>query len=140
MKKNLLICLLAVLGFLVLSYAFVPQVLGGKIVNQGDISGWQGMSHEKLEWEKAHPGQNAAWTGSMFSGMPTASIQSSTKGDWTQKIYDFLTSHLSVPEALETIESNPSSQHPHCSFDLQGCKSSSCKGFKITDGQVVFIK
>ena len=57
-----------------------------------------------------------------------------------QKIYDFLTSHLSVPEALETIESNPSSQHPHCSFDLQGCKSSSCKGFKITDGQVVFIK
>ena len=90
MKKNLLICLLAVLGFLVLSYAFVPQVLGGKIVNQSDISGWQGMSHEKLEWEKAHPGQNAAWTGSMFSGMPTASIQSSTKGDWTQKIYDFL--------------------------------------------------
>ena len=90
MKKNLLICLGIVLGFLVLSYAFVPEVLGGKIVNQGDISGWQGMSHEKLEWEKAHPGQNAAWTGSMFSGMPTASIQSSTKGDWTQHIYNLL--------------------------------------------------
>ncbi len=90
MKKNLLICLGIVLGFLVLSYAFVPEVLGGKIVNQSDISGWQGMSHEKLEWEKAHPGQNAAWTGSMFSGMPTTTIQSSTKGDWTQKIYDFL--------------------------------------------------
>ena len=90
MKKNLLICLGFVLGFLVLSYAFVPEVLGGKIVNQSDISGWQGMSHEKLEWERAHPGQNAAWTGSMFSGMPTASIQSSTKGDWTQNIYDFL--------------------------------------------------
>ena len=57
-----------------------------------------------------------------------------------QKIYDFLTSHLSVPEALETIESNLSAQHPHCSFDLQGCKSTSCKGFKITDGQIVFIK
>ncbi|MBR5905616.1 MAG: hypothetical protein IKZ51_04075 [Bacteroidales bacterium] len=90
MKKNLLICLGIVLGFLVLSYAFVPQLLEGKIVNQSDISGWQGMSHEKLEWDRAHPGDPAAWTGSMFSGMPTTTIQASTKGDWTQKIYDFL--------------------------------------------------
>ena len=54
--------------------------------------------------------------------------------------YIILTSRLSVPEALETIESNLSAQHPHCSFDRQGCKSTSCKGFKIADGQVVFIK
>ena len=78
------------LGFLVLSYAFVPEVLEGKVVNQGDISGWQGMAHEKISWDKAHPGESAAWTGSMFSGMPTASIQSSTKGDWTQPLYDLL--------------------------------------------------
>ena len=90
MKKNLLICLGIVLGFLVLSYAFVPEVLEGKVVNQGDISGWQGMAHEKISWDKAHPGESAAWTGSMFSGMPTASIQSSTKGDWTQPLYDLL--------------------------------------------------
>ncbi|MBQ2544034.1 MAG: hypothetical protein II556_03685, partial [Bacteroidales bacterium] len=90
MKKNILICLGIVLGFLVLSYAFVPEVLEGKVVNQGDISGWQGMAHEKISWDKAHPGQSAAWTGSMFSGMPTASIQSSTKGDWTQPLYDLL--------------------------------------------------
>ena len=90
MKKNLLICLGIVLGFLVLSYAFVPQLLEGKIVNQSDISGWQGMSHEKLEWDRAHPGEPAAWTGAMFSGMPTTTIQASTKGDWTQKIYDVL--------------------------------------------------
>ena len=90
MKKNLLICLGIVLGFLVLSYAFVPQLLEGKIVNQGDISGWTGMSQEKRTWDKAHPDSPAAWTGSMFSGMPTTSIQSSTKGDWTQKIYDLL--------------------------------------------------
>ena len=90
MKKNLIISLCAVLGFLVLSYAFVPELLSGKIVNQSDISGWQGMSHEKLQWDKAHPDSPAAWTGSMFSGMPTASIQSSTKGDWTQTLYDLL--------------------------------------------------
>lgn len=90
MKKNLLICLGIVLGFLVLSYAFVPDLLSGKIVNQSDISGWQGMSHEKLEWDRAHPDKPAAWTGSMFSGMPTTTIQASTKGDWTQPIYDLL--------------------------------------------------
>ncbi len=90
MKKKLLICAGIVLGFLVLSYAFVPELLGGKIVNQSDISGWQGMSHEKLEWDKAHPGEPAAWTGSMFSGMPTATIQASRKGDWTQPLYDLL--------------------------------------------------
>jgi hypothetical protein len=90
MKKNLLICLGIVLGFLVLSYAFVPELLSGKIVNQSDISGWQGMSHEKLEWDKAHPDEPAAWTGAMFSGMPTTSIQSSTKGDWTQVLYNLL--------------------------------------------------
>ena len=90
MKKNLLICLGIVLGFLVLSYAFVPQLLEGKIVNQSDISGWQGMSHEKIEWDKAHPGEPAAWTGAMFSGMPTTTIQASTKGDWTQIIYNVL--------------------------------------------------
>ncbi len=90
MKKNLLICIGIVLGFLVLSYAFVPELLSGKIVNQSDISGWQGMSHEKLEWDKAHPDAPAAWTGSMFSGMPATSIQSSTKGDWTQTLYNLL--------------------------------------------------
>ena len=57
-----------------------------------------------------------------------------------QKIYDFLTSHLSAPEMIEAIVPDSSSQHPHCTFDLQGCKSPSCKGFKIADGQVIFVK
>ena len=37
--KNIGIAIGAVLFFLVLSYAFAPQVLDGKIVNQSDISG-----------------------------------------------------------------------------------------------------
>ena len=42
MKKKILLYAGIVVGLLVLSYAYVPQVLGGKIVNQSDISGWQG--------------------------------------------------------------------------------------------------
>ena len=90
MKKKILLYAGIVVGLLVLAYAYVPQVLGGKIVNQSDISGWQGMSHEMMEWNAAHPDDPTAWTESMFGGMPTATIHASTKGDWTQKIYDFL--------------------------------------------------
>ena len=90
MKKKILLYAGIVVGLLVLAYAYVPQVLSGKIVNQSDISGWQGMSHEMMEWNAAHPDDPTAWTESMFGGMPTATIHAPTQGDWTQKIYDFL--------------------------------------------------
>ena len=44
--KKILVYLGIVVFFVVLSYAFVPQVLSGKIVNQGDISSWKGMANE----------------------------------------------------------------------------------------------
>ena len=79
-----------VLFFIVLAYATVPQVLSGKIVNQSDISGYQGMAHEMNEWNAEHPSDPAYWTGSMFSGMPTTVISANSEGDWTQSIYNFL--------------------------------------------------
>lgn len=90
MKKKIIYCICTVLGLLALSYAYVPEVLSGKIVNQSDISGWQGMAREMMEWNSAHPDDQTAWTDSMFGGMPTATIHASTKGDWTQSIYDLL--------------------------------------------------
>ncbi len=76
--------------FLALSYGFVPKVLEGKIVNQSDISGYIGMSHEMAEWNKAHPDDPAYWSDSMFGGMPTTAIAAPTKGDGTQWIYKLL--------------------------------------------------
>ena len=90
MKKKILYFFCIIIGMLVLSYAYVPQVLDGKIVNQSDISGWQGMSREMMDWNSSHPDDPTAWTESMFGGMPTATIHAATDGDWTQKIYDFL--------------------------------------------------
>ncbi|MBR1869024.1 MAG: hypothetical protein IJ799_03050 [Bacteroidales bacterium] len=90
MKKKIVTYILIVLSFLVVSYAFVPQVLGGKIVNQSDISGHVGMSKEAADWNAAHPQAPAKWTGSMFGGMPTISILASTKGDWTKPVFDLL--------------------------------------------------
>jgi hypothetical protein len=54
---------------LVLLY-FSPQ-LEGKILQQSDISQWQGMVQELNEFSKNNPGGRAAWSGSMFSGMPS---------------------------------------------------------------------
>ena len=87
MKKKLAIYIGIILGFLVLAYGFVPQVLEGKIINQSDISGWRGMVQEMLQWNREHPDDKTAWTESMFGGMPTATIEPSTEGDWTRPLY-----------------------------------------------------
>ena len=79
-----------VLVLLGLSYGFVPQVLQGKIVNQSDISGYVGMSHEMNTWNKEHPEDPTYWTDSMFGGMPTTAISTQNGGDYTQVLYDLL--------------------------------------------------
>ncbi len=89
MKKNLGY-ILAVVFFLALSYFYAYPLLEGKIVNQSDISGYVGMSHEMNAWNAAHPDDQTAWTNSMFSGMPTTTITAPSQGDWTQPVYDFL--------------------------------------------------
>ena len=76
--------------FLILSYAFVPEVLGGKIVNQSDISGWQGMAKESLDWNAAHPGDKTGWSDSMFGGMPNITFVDDLDGDWIKPIYKAL--------------------------------------------------
>ena len=88
--KKILIALGVIALFLALSYGFVPQVLDGKIVNQSDISGYVGMSHEMNEWNKAHPDNPTYWSDSMFGGMPTTAISTQNRGDYTQWIYDLL--------------------------------------------------
>ena len=88
--RNILIYAGIVVFFLVLAYAFVPEVLSGKIVNQSDITGFKGMSREASVWNAAHPDDPARWTGSMFGGMPTTSFMPSSEGDWTQGLYNLL--------------------------------------------------
>ncbi|MBQ6253656.1 MAG: hypothetical protein IJK05_03245 [Bacteroidales bacterium] len=79
-----------VLLFVFLAYSFVPQVLGGKVVDQSDITGFKGMAMESIAWDKAHPDDPARWTGSMFGGMPNTSFRPDTKGDLTNPLYSLL--------------------------------------------------
>lgn len=86
--KNVILYCGIVLFLLALSYAFVPEVLSGKVVDQSDISGYMGMAKETNDWNAAHPGDRTAWTGSMFGGMPTTMLTGNSAGDWTKWIYD----------------------------------------------------
>ncbi len=79
-----------VAAFVVIAYAYAPQVLQGKIVNQSDISSWKGMAQEIIEHNAAHPDDPALWTGSMFSGMPGTQISAKYEGDWTETVYNLL--------------------------------------------------
>lgn len=79
-----------VLFFLALSFAFVAPQMEGKVLNQSDISQWQGMSHEVYEWNKAHPDDRTQWTGSMFGGMPTVGVIDDFEGDYTKWLYQAL--------------------------------------------------
>ena len=92
MIKKVGIYISIILLFAAIAYAFVPQVLQGKIVDQSDIAGWKGMAQEALSHNKAHPEDQTAWTSSMFSGMPTTAITDTFEGDWTKTIYTALMS------------------------------------------------
>ena len=88
--KNIGIYAGILLLFIVAAYSFTPQVLDGKIVNQGDIASWKGMANEAVTHNAAHPEDPTAWTNSMFGGMPTTATIDDFEGDWTDAIYDFL--------------------------------------------------
>lgn len=88
--KKIVPYLVAAALFIVLAYGFTPQLLKGKVVDQSDISSWEGMSHELVEYNRSHPGERALWTNSMFGGMPATTISVIYKGDFTQPLYDFL--------------------------------------------------
>lgn len=76
MKKfNFLIPhLIAVAVFLLFAVIFCkPALEQGVILNQGDVTGWQGMSNQSYEYKKIH-GHVPLWVTSMFSGMPAYQI------------------------------------------------------------------
>lgn len=93
LKEILIYAGIAVL-FVIISYAFVPEVLSGKVVNQSDTSAWKGMTHEIGEHNAAHPDDRTLWTNSMFGGMPTVSMYDEFHGDWTNPLYKSL---LAIP-------------------------------------------
>jgi hypothetical protein len=73
----------------VLSVAYFYPQFQGKTINQSDITQYNGMAQEFIEYRE-ETGISSLWTGSMFSGMPTIQISSPTKGNFLLKIEKLL--------------------------------------------------
>ena len=71
--KNLLPHLIAVVAFIVVTLAYLHPLLEGKVVYQGDITNFTGMSKELKDFREK-TGEEALWTNSMFGGMPAYQI------------------------------------------------------------------
>lgn len=71
--NNILPFVVAVVSFLIISFAFFNPVLEGKKLKQSDIKIHKGQSKEIQDYRDA-TGKEPLWTNSMFSGMPAYQI------------------------------------------------------------------
>lgn len=81
--------IIAIIIFLFLSYAYFPQVLEGKRLQQHDNMMYRGMAKENTDYRNA-TGKETLWSNSMFSGMPTYLGGSVYKGNIMVHIDRFL--------------------------------------------------
>ncbi len=61
--------IIAVLIFLIVAVMYCQPALQGKVLNQVDTQGWQGMAQQSIEFKEKY-GHYPYWTNSLFSGMP----------------------------------------------------------------------
>lgn len=72
-KKDGLPHLIAIIGFLVISFAYFFPQLQSQTLAQHDVIQYEGMSKEVREFRE-ETGENPLWTTSMFAGMPSYQI------------------------------------------------------------------
>lgn len=75
--KKLLPYIVAIAIFVILTLIYCAPMLKGKVMAQSDTLQWQGMSNEVRTFAK-ETGHKSFWTNSMFGGMPTYQIASTT--------------------------------------------------------------
>ena len=82
----------AVLLFLLLTFVYFTPAFNGKVLHQGDVHQFEGMSRELSEYYHKE-GVSSAWTGTMFSGMPAYQI-----GIWgsSPNLFDYVEKPLNA--------------------------------------------
>ncbi|MFV0345422.1 MAG: YfhO family protein [Bacteroidales bacterium] len=93
--KKMFPYIVAVVTFLLVSYIYFGDAVKGKVLQQSDISSHRAMSHELSTYAK-ETGTSTFWTNSMFSGMPTYLISAQSKGNYVNKVFNYLFGLLKV--------------------------------------------
>ncbi len=92
--KKYLPHLVAIIIFAVISLVQFSTLLSNKVLEQGDIVRYKGMSQELTEYRTANHAE-ALWTNSMFGGMPAYQISTLYPGNWLGQIDKVF--HLYLP-------------------------------------------
>ncbi len=91
--------LIAIVIFLLVAIVFCkPSLQADTILKQGDIVGWQGMSHQSFEYKEKN-GHFPLWITNMFCGMP--GYQVAMEGTWSPiAIFEYVF-HLWLPQPID---------------------------------------
>jgi Bacterial membrane protein YfhO len=65
---------IAIVVFLLIAVIYCRPALEGKVLQQSDITWWQGAIQNSVVYSQSHDGKYPLWTNSMFAGMPTFQI------------------------------------------------------------------
>lgn len=85
-----------VIFIIVTALFFSPVVFDGKRVNQGDITQYNGVSREIVEYREK-TGEEALWTNSLFSGMPAYQVSVLYPSNAVQYIQQFFLKVFPMP-------------------------------------------
>ncbi len=88
--------LTAILVFLLVTWAYLHPMVGGKRLDQHDINMWKGMSKEISDF-RDQTGEEALWTNSTFGGMPAWQISVLYNGNLIQYLRKAITFGMPYP-------------------------------------------
>ena len=81
--------IVAVVVFLIISFAYFSPQLSGYTLRQGDSDQFMGMSKEIRDFREME-NEEPLWTGAMFSGMPAYQISFYQTSNYVKTIEDFV--------------------------------------------------
>jgi hypothetical protein len=87
---------IAFLVFLIIAVIYCKPALEGKVVQQHDITQWQGAVHQSEVFKEQH-GHLPLWTNSMFGGMPAFQIGTESHNIIPGIVHRVLTLSLPAP-------------------------------------------
>lgn len=85
-SRDILINLGIIVLFILIAYAFLFPLIEGKKLKTPDITHFQGMSKELVDYRN-ETGEEALWTNSMFGGMPAYMISVLYKGNLASSVH-----------------------------------------------------
>jgi len=94
--KKLTPFLVAIVGFLAITFVYFSPLLEGKKLKQHDIAMWKGMSKEIADFRES-TGEEALWTNSMFGGMPAWQISVQYNANLMRYVDQVITLGLPYP-------------------------------------------